>query len=296
MPCQKVILVTPVALSSALASGASCAPPPESELSEDLPPQPAATRASTASRDAAPAVRHCRTDLMTTNLSQRIAPAVSPRTMKRWPNTTMARVGRMDSVTPARISPGSAASTSLSWLMPICKVRRDAESPISNGQKNWFHADRNTYSPTAISAGLFSGSRIRRRNRQCPQPSIVAASRSSTGNCRNDCRSRNTPNALARNGSTRAIMVPAYDAVSRSPPIDQLVIVREVGSTVDPHGTISVARKRLNRTVRPHIRMKTNAYAASTLVISCAVVMIDVCRTEFRYCCPSGVPDDVAPL
>jgi hypothetical protein len=42
--------------------------------------------------------------------------------------------------------------------------------------------------------------------------------------------------------------------------------------------------------------MKTNAYAASTLVINCDKVMIDVCRIEFSYCCPIGVPaDDALP-
>ncbi len=41
--------------------------------------------------------------------------------------------------------------------------------------------------------------------------------------------------------------------------------------------------------------MKTNAYAASTLVISWDSVMTEVCRIEFTYCWPIGVPECVAP-
>ena len=58
--------------------------------------------------------------------------------------------------------------------MPICRVCIvGVESPISSGQKYWFQADRKTYTAAAARAGLCSGSRIRRRNRQCPHPSIV---------------------------------------------------------------------------------------------------------------------------
>ena len=66
-------------------------------------------------------------------------------------------------------------------LMPICTVRMVTELVICSGHMYWFHVLIKQYTASALIAGMETGIRIRQKNRQSVQPSMVAASRNSLG-------------------------------------------------------------------------------------------------------------------
>src|SRR5205809_7540729 len=70
-----------------------------------------------------------------------------------------------------------------------------------SGHWNAFHEPRNVMSPAVISAGIERGRTMLQRNRRCPAPSIRAASESSLGIDRKNCRIRKIEKALAMNGT-----------------------------------------------------------------------------------------------
>ena len=60
----------------------------------------------------------------------------------------------------------------------------------TSGQRKSFQTDRKVSTATVLSGGPISGSRMLRRIRSRPAPSMSAASSSSTGSERKNCRSR----------------------------------------------------------------------------------------------------------
>ena len=103
---------------------------------------------------------------------------------------------------------------------------------------------------SVASAGIESGSTIRKSTPNREHPSIRAASSSSTGSVRKNWRSRKMPNGVTRLG---AISAPS---VSTRP---RCCTIRNVGIMITWNGTISVARSAMNVTSRPKKRSRANA-------------------------------------
>ena len=119
-----------------------------------------------------------------------------------------------------------------------------------SGHRKSFHVHRNVTIASVASAGIESGRTIRKSTPSREQPSIRAASSSSTGSVRKNWRRRKMPNGVTRFGAIRA---PSESTRPRC------WTIRNVGIMITWNGTISVARSAMNITSRPKNRSRANA-------------------------------------
>ncbi len=119
-----------------------------------------------------------------------------------------------------------------------------------NGHRKSFHVHMNVITPSVASAGAESGRTIRVRTPSRDAPSMRAASSSSTGSVRKNCRIMKMPKPVARLGRIRAGSVSIR-------PAD--LTIRNVGIITTWNGIISVARIRKNAMFLPAKRSRANA-------------------------------------
>ena len=175
------------------------------------------------------------------------APAVRPRTSWRWKTSSTSddRQGGDDGAGHRRGWAGRCPARSRrAACSPLCtvfmsllggdQVRPQVLVPRRRGTPN--SAERAERRAHERQRRPPAGSRGGRGRRSAP------ASRSSFGIVRNTWRSRNVPNAVARNGTASPWYV--FSQPSES-------IVRRLTTSVASSGTSSVARNSANRTSRP---------------------------------------------
>ena len=121
---------------------------------------------------------------------------------------------------------------------------------VMSGQRKSFQTLRNVSTDRVASGAPISGSTICTRVRTRPAPSTLAASSRSAGIDRKNCRSRKTPNGVARLGS-------ASDASESTRP--RCFITSRVGIITTWNGTISVASISTNATLLAKNRSRANA-------------------------------------
>ena len=124
---------------------------------------------------------------------------------------------------------------------------------VTNGHRKSFQVHRNMITARVARAGPDSGRTILNSTPRREAPSILAASSSSMGSVRKNCRSRKMPNGVTRLGRISAGSV--FTSPSRC-------TIKNVGIIVTWNGTISVASSATNSTSRPKNRIRANAYPA----------------------------------
>ncbi len=83
---------------------------------------------------------------------------------------------------------GMAPTLGMSCLSSVTAVAWLASVVISSGHRYWFQAHRNMIVPSAAMLVRDSGSRMSTKKRNAPAPSMRAASVSSSGTVRKNCR------------------------------------------------------------------------------------------------------------
>ena len=119
----------------------------------------------------------------------------------------------------------------------------------SSGHSRESHEAMKPNSDTVSSGALLSGNTMVVRKRRWPQPSMQAASHSSTGRRLKNCRSRKMLKALAMNGTVSPCRV-----FSHEPPgsgITSPRMTRKLGSRVMASGIIMVLSRPKKITSRP---------------------------------------------
>ena len=133
---------------------------------------------------------------------------------------------------------------------PSCKVMLCCDWITTSGQRKSFQFHRNAITASVASAGPESGNTMRTSVPSREQPSIRAASSSSIGSVRKNCRMRKIPNGVTRLGRISA------PSESTSP---RWRMIRKIGIITTWNGIISVASSRTNSTSRPKKRSRANA-------------------------------------
>src|SRR5919198_106552 len=185
---------------------------------------------------------------------QPLRPVVaSERTNQRWPTTKTTSIGASAITFPAM------SSVQLVWwapwnvARPSCTVLSAGVLITMSGHRKSFHVHRNVTIASVASAGIERGTTIRTRTPSREQPSIRAASSSSIGRGRKNCRRREVPNGVTRLGTISA------PRESISP---RCCTIRNVGIMTTWNGTISVASIATKRRALPKNRIRAKAYPA----------------------------------
>ena len=121
----------------------------------------------------------------------------------------------------------------------------------------------NASSASVITAGRASGSMTRQNSVHSPAPSSRAASSTSRGSMRKDCRI----NTMPKTDTSSVEISPGY--VSTQP---TALTSRNRGMTSSIAGSMSVARKAAKMPSRPGNRIRANAYPAAALVSTCPTI------------------------
>ncbi|GMA86732.1 hypothetical protein GCM10025868_19820 [Angustibacter aerolatus] len=119
-----------------------------------------------------------------------------------------------------------------------------------SGHRKSFHTFSRVSTARVASGAPISGSSTCTSVRSRPAPSMRAASSSSRGRVRKNCRSRNTPNGVARFGSAMEARVSTRC---------RCFITSSVGIMITWNGTMSVASISTNATPLPANRTRANA-------------------------------------
>ncbi len=166
-----------------------------------------------------------------------------------------------------------------SALSPTGRVIIVGSLVMTSGQRYSFHSNTMLTSATVAMVGADTGTTMLQSRRQCPAPSISAASVSDFGIASSCWRSRNVPNPVPSPGR----MMPQYVFTPPSP-----LIRMKFGSTETCGGTISVARMPAKIRFLNGKRTYTSAYAvmiaSTTLMLAPTAVTI----TELSRKRPNG--------
>src|SRR5262249_43821119 len=135
--------------------------------------------------------------------------SIRPLMNQRCISTTMAIGGTMARTTVAitRFHSAAASPVGTIRLMLMTTVDIDSSVVTRRGHRYWFQPKMNRITKSAAMFVLDKGARIDQKNRSAPAPSIRAASASSSGTVRKNCRKRNVAVADAMSGMVR----PAYE-------------------------------------------------------------------------------------
>src|SRR5581483_8003453 len=144
---------------------------------------------------------------------------------------------------------------------PIDSTQLFGVSPVySSGRKKSLNVYRNENRATAAIAGFASRSTTVVRIRSSPLPSILAASKYSSGIVRKNCRSRKIENASpSQFGRITGQSVPTRPSFAH---------ITYSGTTETCGGSISAISTTRNAASRPRQRMRASAYATGTLETS----------------------------
>ena len=157
----------------------------------------------------------------------------------------------------------SATSFDCICLMPIWTVRACSVFVTRSGHKYIFQVVKKLYTDNVTSGVFDTGKTTFQKNRKRLIPAIWDASYISYGIVLNCCRSKNVPNASAKNGTDSPQTL-------FSQPSDW--IVKKFGTIVASHGTIIVARKSMKMSPFPLKSIKTNANAARLDKTTCPTI------------------------
>src|SRR5262249_35311186 len=134
--------------------------------------------------------------------SRHFSVSIRPLTNQRCITTTTATGGKRASVTVAitRFHSAVASPDGTTRLMPMTTVSIVSSVVTMSGQRYWFQPKMNKMTNSAAMFVRDRGARMDQKNRSAPAPSIRAASASSSGTVRKNCRNRNVAVADAISG------------------------------------------------------------------------------------------------
>src|SRR6056297_1332595 len=156
----------------------------------------------------------------------------------------------------------------------------------TNGHRKSFQANRNVYSPSTAAPGATEGHTTWRTMPKIEQPSIRAASSSSSGTePATTWRIQNTPKAVTSDGTITA----------RSSPTQPKLPIR-MNSGISPSccGTSMVPSTKVNSPARPRKRIFANAKPARVLKNSTEMVMAEATTKEFTSADTKGTPSSAS--